>query len=251
MPASILVVEDEPAIQELVAYTCSSKATPCAGLSRSARRATRSTAVARPGAARLDAARQAGHRPAERPAHAERTRVMPVIMLTARGNEADRSSGSTPAPTTTSSSRFHRASWCRASGRCSRRAPAAQRRGARIRPAYGGSVAPRDFGRTVRRSRMGLAEFKLLKLLDQPSGARVFARAIARQCLGRPRVHRGTHRRCSCVAPAQGAGAGRCASSWFRPCAAWATGCRPAPNSRYGSAGAGRGIATCGPLLAG
>ena len=89
--ASILVIEDEPAIQELVAYTCSTEG-------YTVRRADS-----------VDAGRDAIDRELpdmvlldwmlpDRPgiellkdlrAH-ERTKVMPVIMLTAKGNEADK-----------------------------------------------------------------------------------------------------------------------------------------------------------------
>src|SRR3954467_1838921 len=47
-----------------------------------------------------------------------RTSAVPIVMLTARGEEADRSSGSSSAPTITSSSPSARRSWWRASGRC-------------------------------------------------------------------------------------------------------------------------------------
>ena len=46
------------------------------------------------------------------------TAAMPVIMLTAKGEEADASSGSSWAPTTTSPSRSAPARWWRACGRC-------------------------------------------------------------------------------------------------------------------------------------
>jgi two-component system phosphate regulon response regulator PhoB len=91
MSASILVVEDEPAIQELVAYTCSSNG-------YTVRRAES-----------VSAAREAiGHQLPDlvlldwmlpdRPGiellkdlrTEDRTRAVPVIMLTARGGEADR-----------------------------------------------------------------------------------------------------------------------------------------------------------------
>ena len=94
MPASILVVEDEPAIQELVAYACTSNGYEV----------RRSDSVA---AARLAVS---GELPdlvlldwmlPDRPGiellrefrASERTRALPVIMLTAKGSEADKVAG--------------------------------------------------------------------------------------------------------------------------------------------------------------
>ena len=89
--ASILVIEDEPAIQELVAYTCSTQGytvrrADSVGAGRDAIDRELPDMVLldwmlpdRPGIELLKDLR----------AH-ERTKVMPVIMLTAKGNEADK-----------------------------------------------------------------------------------------------------------------------------------------------------------------
>ncbi len=49
----------------------------------------------------------------------ERTKVMPVIMLTAKGNEADKVIGLDTGADDYVVNRFHRASWYRASAPCS------------------------------------------------------------------------------------------------------------------------------------
>jgi two-component system, OmpR family, phosphate regulon response regulator PhoB len=89
--ASILVVEDEPAIQELVAYTCSSngysvRRAESVGAARAAIGQELPDLVLldwmlpdRPG---IDLLKDLKTQ--------ERTRAVPVIMLTARGSEADR-----------------------------------------------------------------------------------------------------------------------------------------------------------------
>jgi two-component system phosphate regulon response regulator PhoB len=92
--ASILIVEDEPAIQELVAYTCNSngysvRRADSVGAAREAISAELPDLVLldwmlpdRPGVELLKDLRTA-----------DRTRTLPVIMLTARGSEADRVGG--------------------------------------------------------------------------------------------------------------------------------------------------------------
>lgn len=94
MSAAILVVEDEPAIGELVAYACSSQGY---AVNRAETAAAARAAVDRqlpdlvildwmlPDRSGVDLLR-------ELRSH-ERTRPLPVIMLTARGTEADRVSG--------------------------------------------------------------------------------------------------------------------------------------------------------------
>ncbi|MGE5339749.1 MAG: phosphate regulon transcriptional regulator PhoB [Gemmatimonadota bacterium] len=94
MPASILVIEDEPAIQELVSYTCSSngfqvRRADSAGAAQSAIRERLPDLVIldwmlpdRPGIELLRELR-----------NDERTRGLPVIILTAKGAESDRVTG--------------------------------------------------------------------------------------------------------------------------------------------------------------
>ena len=89
--ASILIVEDEPAIQELVAYTCSSNG-------YSVRRADSVRAAREAIGAELPDMVLLDWMLPDRPGvellkdlrTADRTRALPVIMLTARGSEADR-----------------------------------------------------------------------------------------------------------------------------------------------------------------
>jgi DNA-binding response OmpR family regulator len=113
---AILVVEDEPAIQELVAFACGNAgfAVRRAGDARSARAEVQRELPdlvvldwMLPDRSGIDLLRELRG--------AERTRALPVIMLTARGCALD----STPVPTTTWSSPFRRASWSRACARCS------------------------------------------------------------------------------------------------------------------------------------
>jgi two-component system phosphate regulon response regulator PhoB len=89
--ASILVVEDEPAIQELVAYTCASNGYEV--------RRSDSVAAAReaigqelPDIVLLDwmLPDRPGIELLKELRSGERTRTLPVIMLTAKGSEADR-----------------------------------------------------------------------------------------------------------------------------------------------------------------
>lgn len=91
MGASILVVEDEPAIQELVAYTCSSSGYQ---VRRAESVAGAREAIGRelPDLVLLDwmLPDRSGVDLLKDLRAEERTRAVPVIMLTARGSEADR-----------------------------------------------------------------------------------------------------------------------------------------------------------------
>ncbi len=217
MRASILVVEDEPAIQELVAYTCSSNG-------YTVRRAD-SVGAARdaivqelPDLVLLDwmLPDKPGLELLKNLRTEDRTRALPVIMLTARGGEADRVVGlDTGADDYVVKPFSPRELVSRIRAVFRRRAP--QHSGEAVE--YGPiTVDParhevRANG-TAGSSRPGGVQ--AAELLRQPSGAGVFARAAARQRLGRPRVHRGTHGRRARPAPAQGAGAVRRAGSWCR-----------------------------------
>jgi two-component system phosphate regulon response regulator PhoB len=94
MKASILVVEDEPAIQELVAHVCRANGFE-------ARRADTVLAAREAVAGELPDLVLLDWMLPDRPGTdllrelraAERTRALPVIMLTARGSEADRVTG--------------------------------------------------------------------------------------------------------------------------------------------------------------
>ncbi len=94
MSASILVIEDEPAIQELVAYTCASngfqvRRAESAGAGQTAIRDRLPDLVILdwmlPDRAGIELLRELRAN--------ERTRALPVIMLTAKGAEGDRVSG--------------------------------------------------------------------------------------------------------------------------------------------------------------
>jgi two-component system phosphate regulon response regulator PhoB len=91
MSASILVVEDEPAIQELVAYTCSSNGY---AVRRADSVGAAHDAIGQelPDLVLLDwmLPDKPGIELLKNLRTEERTRELPVIMLTARGSEADR-----------------------------------------------------------------------------------------------------------------------------------------------------------------
>jgi two-component system phosphate regulon response regulator PhoB len=92
--ASILVVEDEPAIQELVAYTCSSNGFTVRR-AESVGAARDSIGQQLPDLVLLDwmLPDKPGIELLRDLRSGERTRAVPVIMLTARGSEADRVAG--------------------------------------------------------------------------------------------------------------------------------------------------------------
>ena len=94
MPATILVVEDEPAIQELVAYACQTSGFTVRR-SDSVRAAREAVSGELPDLVLLDW--MLPDRPGiellrEFRGH-ERTRALPVIMLTAKGSESDKVAG--------------------------------------------------------------------------------------------------------------------------------------------------------------
>jgi two-component system phosphate regulon response regulator PhoB len=89
--ASILIVEDEPAIQELVAYTCSSNGF-AVRRAESVSAARQAIGAALPDLVLLDwmLPDRPGVELLKDLRSDDRTRSLPVIMLTARGSEADR-----------------------------------------------------------------------------------------------------------------------------------------------------------------
>jgi two-component system phosphate regulon response regulator PhoB len=94
MPATILVVEDEPAIQELVAYACQTNGFEVRR-SDSVRAAREAVAGALPDLILLDwmLPDRPGIELLRELRSQERTRGLPVIMLTARGSESDKVAG--------------------------------------------------------------------------------------------------------------------------------------------------------------
>ena len=91
MAGSILVVEDEPAIQELVAFTCSSSGYSVRRAD-SVRAAREAIGQQLPDLVLLDwmLPDRAGIDLLKELRSGDRTRALPVIMLTAKGSEADR-----------------------------------------------------------------------------------------------------------------------------------------------------------------
>lgn len=94
MPANILVVEDEPAIQELIAINLE-HAGHSVLRALSAEQATQMVREVLPDVVLLDwmLPGQSGLAFARRLREDERTRAIPIIMLTARGTEADKIAG--------------------------------------------------------------------------------------------------------------------------------------------------------------
>jgi len=166
MAASILVVEDEPAIQELVSFTCTNNGY-AVRRAESARAAQDAIRHELPDLVILDwmLPDRAGIELLRDLRTDERTKALPIILLTAKPRRGTRSLGLTRAPTTTWSSRFPRAelvSRLRAVFR--RRAP--EHSGEAL--AYGSlSIDPSRHEVRVgsQAVKMGLAEFKLLKFL--------------------------------------------------------------------------------------
>ena len=94
MPANILVVEDEPAIQELIAINLE-HAGHSVLRALNAEQATQMVREVLPDVVLLDwmLPGQSGQAFARRLRDDERTRAIPIIMLTARGTEADKIGG--------------------------------------------------------------------------------------------------------------------------------------------------------------
>ncbi len=176
MPASILVVEDEPAILELVAYACAShgyqvRRADSAGAAQREIRARLPDLVILdwmlPDRAGIELLR-------ELRAH-DRTRALPVIMLTAKGAEADRIAGLDAGADDYVVKPFSpRELLSRVRAVFRRRAP--DKSGEAL--AYGPlAIDPARHEVTVdgQPVKVGLAEFKLLKfMISQPD--RVFTR---------------------------------------------------------------------------
>ena len=92
----------------------------------------------------------------------ERSKV-PIIMLTARGEETDRSSASNSAPTTTSSSPSARVRWPRGSGRCCAAPATRNSRRRRPRTPARSRSAPSRVDRDRREARVNDEEIDLTR----------------------------------------------------------------------------------------
>lgn len=94
MSATILIVEDEPAIQELVAYACKTNGFEVRR-SDSVRAAREAVSGALPDLVLLDwmLPDRPGIELLRELRREERTKALPVILLTAKGNEADKVAG--------------------------------------------------------------------------------------------------------------------------------------------------------------
>jgi two-component system phosphate regulon response regulator PhoB len=177
MAATILVVEDEPAIQELVAFACTSHgfAVRRADSVRSAQQALRS---ALPDLVLLDwmLPDRAGIELLRELRASERTRQLPVILLTAKGAESDKVLGLDAGADDYVVKPFSpRELVARVRAVFRRRAP--EHSGEVIR--YGPLVidpARHEVRVADRPVKMGLAEFKLLKFLAGHA-ERVFSRS--------------------------------------------------------------------------
>jgi len=90
MDSTILVVEDEPEMQQLIAINLQQADTARCVQQRSGGRNADARSAAQHGAARLDASRDPRGDVCERLRGDQRTADIPIIMLTARAQEADK-----------------------------------------------------------------------------------------------------------------------------------------------------------------
>ena len=151
-----------------------------------------------------------------------RTKAIPILMLTARGDEPDKVAGLDAGADDYITKPFSTQEMlARIRAVLRRRAPEAVAERVEI-----GELALDTATHRVTWQgaplKVGPTEFKLLGLPDAACRARAQPRAAARQGVGRPRLHRGAHGRRARQAPARIARRRR--RRWSRPCAAPATG---------------------------
>ncbi|HXF47730.1 MAG TPA: phosphate regulon transcriptional regulator PhoB [Burkholderiaceae bacterium] len=177
MATSILIVEDEPAIQELIAFACSNQGFT-ARRADSVRTAQESIRAALPDLVILDwmLPDRSGIELLRELRGDERTRQLPVIMLTAKGAEGDRVTGLDAGADDYVVKPFSpRELVARVRAVFRRRAP--EHSGEEIR--YGPLIidpARHEVRVEDRPIKMGMAEFKLLKFLAGHA-ERVFSRS--------------------------------------------------------------------------
>ena len=142
----------------------------------------------------------------------ERTRELPIIMLTARSEEADKMAGLDAGADDYLSKPFSTNElMARIRAVLRRKAPEAlERHGRSRRPAAGPGHPPRQppHRRWRGRPEDGPDRVPPAALPDDPPRAGAQPLATARPRLGRPRVHRGAHGRRARQAPARGTGPG-------------------------------------------
>ena len=201
-----LVVEDEPAILELIAVNLEHAGYQVLRAA-SAEEAEAAIRDALPDLVLLDwmLPGESGLAFARRLRADERTRELPIIMLTARAEEQDKIAGLEAGADDYVTKPFSpRELLARIKAVLRRRAPQlTDDAGRDRRPAARPGRAPRHRRRAAARARPD--RVPAAAFLHDAPGARVLARAAARPGLGRPRVRRGAHRGRAHPPPAQGA----------------------------------------------
>ena len=233
MAPNILVVEDEAAIAELLRYNLEAEGYRVDAWRPPARRPSCcSRGPLRPGRARLDAARPVRHRALPAAAAARRHATVPILMLTARGEEGDRVRGLATGADDYVVKPF-------SVPELMARVKALLRRAAPQRVAdvlqLGDIVLDRAAHRVTRRDARGAARADRVPpagVLHGERRARAVAPATARRRVGPRCLHRRAHRRCARRPPAQGADARHRQPTRSAPCAAPAIPSRTAARSR-------------------
>jgi CheY-like chemotaxis protein len=192
----ILIVEDEPDIAELVAVNLRHNGFSPVWAEDGAGAQLEIDAVL-PDAILLDwmLPGQSGLALARRWRSDPRTKAIPLLMITARGDEPDKVAGLDAGADDYITKPF-----------------STQELLARIRAVLR-RRAPEQASESVSVGRAALAagadRVQVAQLPDAPPGACAQSCPVAGQGLGRPCIHRGAHGGCSCQAPAGGLGPGR------------------------------------------
>ena len=206
MGANILIVEDEEPLTTLLRYNLEAEGYEVDAVTRGDDADTRLKETAPdlivldwmlPGLSGIELCRRLRARP--------QTQTLPIIMLTARGEESERVRGLATGADDYIVKPF-------SVPELLARVRALLRRASPERVAMVLSIGDleldREKKRVSRASRpvdLGPTEFRLLEFLMERPGPGVLARAIARRRLGQRRLYRRAHCRRACRAPAQGA----------------------------------------------
>ena len=251
MQKHILIVEDEPAIRDMLAYALR-KGDYAPLQAADAREAQERIAERVPDLILLDwmLPGTSGLELARRWRREALTRDIPIIMLTARGEENDRVGGLEAGVDDYVVKPFSARELLARIRAVLRRSRdddddgSVQVGALRIDGAAHRVFA--DLDGTSHPIQIGPHRVPAAALLHDPCRARVFAHPAARPRLGRQRVRGGAHRRRAHPPPAQDAGAAPAGRRWCRPCAAPATGSprrsEPAWPARGRCGGAGRAL---------